>query len=120
MKDNYGFQQSGGSIQAEVLAAGQKASATKNVTGGAEDAARLKQLADELQQLRSAMAAQRDDSPEKDMAIGAVAGAQAAASRGDRDGTMAFLKQAGKWALETATAIGTPIAEAMIKSSMGL
>jgi len=79
----------------------------------------LSQLAVDLANLRSAMKAEAT-SPEHDAAVGAVAAAETATKKGDGPTAMQHLKAAGKWALDTATKIGTTVASAAIKSSLGL
>lgn len=79
----------------------------------------LPQLAADLAKLRSAMKTEAT-SPEHDAAVGAVAAAETAAKKGDGATAMQHLKSAGKWALDTATKIGTAVASAAIKASLGL
>lgn len=79
----------------------------------------LPQLAADLAKLRSAMKTEAT-SPEHDAAVGAVAAAETAAKKGDGPTAMQYLKAAGKWALDTATKIGTTVASAAIKASLGL
>lgn len=54
------------------------------------------------------------------MAIGAVATAEAAAKTGNGPKALEYLKKAGNWAFDVATKIGTDIAAAALKSSMGM
>jgi hypothetical protein len=79
----------------------------------------LASLAQELSRVRSAMR-QEASTPEHDMAIGKVATAETCAKKGDGEGTMQHLKDAGKWALEVATKIGTSIAADVIEKAIGL
>jgi hypothetical protein len=77
------------------------------------------QLAGELKLLRSHLR-QVADTPEEDESVAEISKAQAAASEGDGAGIMRHLRQAGKWALDGATAIGTSIAAAAIKTALGI
>jgi hypothetical protein len=79
----------------------------------------LAALATELVTLRTAMREQATK-PEDDLALAEVGQAQLAADRGDGPTTMSHLCKAGKWALDTATTIGTQVAAAAIKSTIGL
>ncbi len=79
----------------------------------------LPTLVAELGQLREAMRAEAQ-SPEHDVALGAVASAQSAAENGDGPGALSHLKSAGKWALDVATKIGVNVATAAIKSATGI
>jgi len=76
-------------------------------------------LADELKLLRSHLH-QLADTPEEDEAVAEISKARAAASEGDGPRAIQHLRQAGKWALEGATAIGTSIAAAAIKAALGI
>jgi hypothetical protein len=77
------------------------------------------QLADELKLLRLHLR-QVADTPEEDESVAEISKAQAAASEGDGAGAMQHLRQAGQWALDGATAIGTSIAVAAIKAALGI
>ena len=79
----------------------------------------LPQLAVELSQLRAELRKQATDA-EHDQAIGELGAAEVAAKKGDGAKVMEHLAVAGKWTLETATKIGTAVAAAVIKHSMGL
>ena len=79
----------------------------------------IAQLVDELKLLRGHLR-QSADTPQQDEAVAEVSKAQAAAAEGDGPGVMRHLRQAGKWALDGATAIGTAVAAAAIKASIGL
>jgi hypothetical protein len=79
----------------------------------------LPHLAADLVKLRSAMKAEAT-LPEHDTAVGAVAAAETAAKQGDGPTVIQHLKSAGKWALDTATKIGTTVASAALKASLGL
>jgi uncharacterized protein YjbI with pentapeptide repeats len=77
------------------------------------------QLADDLAKLRSQLR-ERASEIHHDVAIGEVATAEKAAKSGDGMTALKHLKRAGQWALDTATDIGTEVAAAAIKASLGL
>lgn len=79
----------------------------------------LPTLAAELRQLRNSMRAEAEKA-EHDVALGAVASAEAAAENGDGPGALSHLKTAGHWALDVATKIGVNVATAAIKSATGM
>ncbi|MGY0536546.1 ATP-binding protein [Nocardioides sp. YJ-D4] len=76
-------------------------------------------LAAELGTLRQAMRA-RAVAPEEDMAIAEIARAEMAAGANDQSVLQNALMKAGRWAWDTANAIGTPIASAALKAAIGL
>lgn len=57
---------------------------------------------------------------EHDIAIGEIVKAKKAAKEKDKDKIYESLKSAGKWALDIATKIGTPLAVEIIKTAIGL
>lgn len=79
----------------------------------------LNQLARELATLRREMKKEATTA-EQDASIGQLALAESAATQGDGPGVLARLAEAGKWALDVATKIGTTVAAAAIKSSLGI
>jgi hypothetical protein len=79
----------------------------------------LADLTRELEALRSAMRSQANE-PEHDIAIGAVAAAEAAAAKGDGPTVLAKLKEAGKWAFDVATKIGVSVAATALKTALGI
>lgn len=79
----------------------------------------LADLAKELEQLRTSMLAE-SKTEEQDGAVASVAEAEEAAKKGDAKGVLSYLKQAGQWALDKATAIGTPVAIKAIEKAMEL
>jgi hypothetical protein len=87
-----------------------------NQTQGSLD---LPKLARELATLQTTLRAEAKN-PEHEIAIGAVAAAEASAKQGNGAKTLEYLKKAGSWAFDTATKIGAEIAAAALKSSMGL
>ena len=78
----------------------------------------LPKLADDLAKLRSEMKKQATE-PEHDVAVGAIAAAEAAAKKGDEKSALDHLKAAGQWALELGVKIGVPVAIEAIKKSAG-
>jgi len=80
----------------------------------------LAALAQDLNKLRAEMKAQAAGTAEEDVAIGAVATAQAAAQQGDEKGALKALKGAGKWALSVAEKVAVPIAVAALKPLLGV
>ncbi len=79
----------------------------------------LADLAADLERLRSAMLVDSTGA-DQDQAVAAVAGAEAAAKKGDAEGVLDYLKAAGRWALNVAIKIGTGIAQKAIERSMGV
>ncbi len=79
----------------------------------------LADLANDLERLRTAMLSESKNA-DQDEAVADVAEAEAAAKMGDAKGVFAFLKRAGKWAMDVATKIGTTVAAKAIEKSMGL
>lgn len=79
----------------------------------------IESLKKELEALRSYLKSEATI-PEHDISVGEIAGAQAALENGNETKAIQHLKSAGKWSLDTATKIGTTVAAAAIKSSMGL
>lgn len=78
----------------------------------------LPALKGELTSLRAAMK-EKSTEPEHDIAVAEVATAEVAASKGDGPKVMEHLARAGRWALSIATAIGTTVAAAAIKTAIG-
>jgi hypothetical protein len=79
----------------------------------------LQSLARELGTLRAVLR-RRASEPEHDLSLGAVAGAETAAKQNDGPKVLAYLRAAGKWALDGATEVGTTIAAAAIQKSLGM
>ncbi|QIY97403.2 hypothetical protein HEP87_29770 [Streptomyces sp. S1D4-11] len=76
-------------------------------------------LASQLESLRMQMK-QEAQTPEEDLAVAEIGQARMHAENGDEEQAKSHLARAGKWALDTATAIGTQVAAAAIRASMGL
>jgi len=83
------------------------------------DSDQLRRLADELAVLRKEMKLQATE-PGDDVAVAEVAQAEEAAKAGDATKAQTHLARAGKWALQTATALGVALAVAAIKSAGGI
>lgn len=79
----------------------------------------LQKLASELSELRLQMRKDAVD-VDHDQAVVYVGEAESAAKRNDGSGALKNLKAAGKWAFETASAIGTNVAAQAIQKAMGL
>ncbi len=79
----------------------------------------LSALAHELSLLRVELKRLAKEA-EEDIAIGEIAAAETEARKGDRAQTFEHLKRAGSWALDAAKGIGTQVAAAAIKQSLGL
>lgn len=78
----------------------------------------LKVLAPELAKLRSHLR-KKAEIIEHDRALTAIASAEKSARKGDATGALKFLKEAGKWAFDAATEIGTSVAAKAIEIALG-
>ena len=74
----------------------------------------LQALAFELSKLRLKLKEEASE-PEHDSSIGAIASAESYAKKGDGPKVLEYLSKAGKWALDTATKIGVPVATEALK-----
>jgi uncharacterized protein YjbI with pentapeptide repeats len=79
----------------------------------------LPKLADELGRLRAAMKGETTGTREQDKAIGVVADAEEAATKGDGPAVLQYLKGAGEWTLGIAEKIGVPVAIEVLKRVIG-
>lgn len=112
MNDQYNVNQAG--------AVGRKAKAEGNTFSQIiQQGSDLRTLVSELEFLRSEMR-RNAQSPDEDLAVAAIGQAQIGAQEGNAEATRSHLARAGIWALETASAVGTQIAEAAIRAAMGL
>ncbi|HEY2961400.1 MAG TPA: hypothetical protein VGJ37_03240 [Pyrinomonadaceae bacterium] len=59
------------------------------------------------------------DTPEQDVAVGAIAAAESAAKKGDEKSVLDHLKNAGQWAMEIGLKVGVPVAIEAIKKASG-
>jgi hypothetical protein len=78
----------------------------------------LARLAAELRDLRAAMKSQSTEIGH-DSAIASIGAAEEAADRADGPKVLKHLKQAGRWAFDVATKIGTTVAAKAIENAMG-
>jgi hypothetical protein len=76
-------------------------------------------LAAELALLRAELRTEAQEI-EHDQALASVASAELAAKQNDGPTTLKHLKSAGKWALDTATKIGTTVAAKAIQNALGI
>jgi hypothetical protein len=90
---------------------------TMNKSTGAEPALDLAGLGAELDRLKKEMRSKASED-EHDLAIAEVVQAGNAAKDGDEEAVRSHLSRAGRWALQTATAIGAGVAAALIKSAI--
>ncbi len=103
--------------QAGAVGPGARADRTvfRNISPGNN----LLRLAPDLAKLREAMVS-NSSSPAHYVAVGEVAAAEQAANAGDEPSALEHLKKAGKWALDVATKIGSEVAAAALRTSLGL
>ncbi|MEU5254926.1 hypothetical protein [Streptomyces longwoodensis] len=112
MNDQYNVNQAG--------AVGREAKAEGNTFSQVfHQGADITSLVAELEFLRSEMR-KNAQTLEDDLAVAAIGQAQVCIQGGDTEVTRSHLARAGSWALETASAIGTQVAAAAIRASMGL
>ena len=79
----------------------------------------LSQLSTELETLRQELR-RRATTREHDVAVAEIGAAADEAERGDDPAALRRLKAASQWALDAATSIGTTVAAAAIRASMGM
>jgi hypothetical protein len=77
-------------------------------------------LAKELSELRLAITARQDSSPQASIAGGEIAKAEIAAIEKSESKVMDHLKAAGTWVLDFAKELGKDLAVEAIKQSMGM
>jgi len=58
--------------------------------------------------------------PEEDAALGHIVAAQIECKSGNLQKALEYLKSAGKWAFEQATAVGVETASAVLRKKLGL
>ena len=78
----------------------------------------LPKLAEELGRLREAMRNRATGTREQDKAIGAVADAEDAATRGDGSAVLRYLRNAGTWTLKVAEDFGAAVAVEALKQAL--
>jgi hypothetical protein len=111
-------------IRGQVGAVGPGAEAKDNVfeqlwresSIGDED---LERLAEELARLRAALKDRATD-PQGELEAATVGLAEQAAREDDRAAILRHLRAASQWALEVAKEIGVPVAQAAIRTALGL
>ena len=91
---------------------------TQNIGNNLEDVD-MEALGKEFETLRLELK-RLSQSPEHDMAVGAIASAEIEIKRGDRSKAKEHMKQAGIWAFDVATKIGVGLATAALKTALGL
>ncbi|WFE60045.1 hypothetical protein [Micromonospora sp. WMMD712] len=91
----------------------------QQIWDGAASGIDVDELSAQLKDLRAHLRKEADTA-EHDESVAEVSKAQLAASAGDGPRAMTHLRQAGKWALSGATAIGTTVAAAAIKAALGI
>jgi hypothetical protein len=91
----------------------------RGATNTAADPGELAKLAAELDRLRQALEAGASQ-PDQHAAADAVGAAADAAAQNDEPTMLQHLAKAGKWALDAATRLGLPIAQAAIMRGLGL
>jgi uncharacterized protein YjbI with pentapeptide repeats len=99
-------------------AVGPRTRADKNTIQQFHGGFDLPKLAEELGRLRNAMKGESTGAPEHDKAIGAVAGAEKAATKGDDSAALQYLRSAGKWTLGIAEKISVPLAVEALKRAI--
>ncbi|MBI1333370.1 MAG: hypothetical protein GC165_10880 [Armatimonadetes bacterium] len=82
-----------------------------------EEAIDLKQLAEEIKQLRRSARLEASE-VEHDHAVAELASAEKATREGDAPTALGHLKNAGQWALEVAEKIGVPLVLEVLKKSI--
>ena len=105
--------------KAGIVGSGKARDVIQNDWHEYKDSIDLSALAKELATLRAAMR-QKGTTTEQDKAIVAVGSAEEAAKQSDGESMFGYLRQAGKWALDTATKIGTTVAVDAIKKAIGM
>jgi hypothetical protein len=83
------------------------------------DVGDLESLMQELRQLREVMKGEASNA-EQFQALAHVAEAEEEAKKGNKEKALKALQLGGKWALDVATKIGTSLAGAYLKQTLGL
>ena len=105
-------------IPGQAGAVGPGAHTEKNTFQQIQGGIDLPKLAEELGRLRAAMKGETTGTREQDKAIGVVADAEEAATKGDGPAALQYLKSAGKWTLGIAEKIGVDLAVEALKKEM--
>jgi hypothetical protein len=102
----------------QAAAVGREADIHDNVFQQIQGGVDLPKLAEELGRLREAMKRSATGTREQDKAIGAVADAEDAATRGDGSAVLRCLRNAGTWTLKVAEEFGAAVAVEALKKAM--
>ncbi len=104
-----------GQINAATVAIGDQAQANSGVshTVIGDHLTILQDLTELRDQMQS-----RAATPDQDLAVVAIDRAIESARAGDSQRATDYLRQAGRWALDVATAVGTEVAAAAIRSAL--
>jgi Pentapeptide repeats (8 copies) len=105
-------------IPGQAGAVGPGAQARNNTFQQVQAGIDLPKLAEELGRLRNAMKGEATGTREQDKAIGTVADAEEAATRGDGPAALQYLKSAGEWTFGIAEKIGVGVAVEALKRAM--
>ena len=105
-------------ISGQAGAVGPGAHAHDNTFQQIQSGIDLPKLAEELGRLRASMKGEATGTREQDKAIGAVADAEEAATRGDGPAVLRYLRDAGIWALGIAEKIGVTVATDYLKKAV--
>jgi len=84
-----------------------------------KDGIDLNKLAEELGTLRLKLK-EEAKTPENDLSIGNIAGAESSAKKGDGPKAFEYIQKAGKWALDIACEISVPLATEVLKKLLGV
>jgi hypothetical protein len=105
-------------VSGQAGAVGPDAHAHDNVFQQSQAGIDLPKLSEELGRLRNAMKDEATGTRGQDKAIGVVADAEEAATRGDCPAVLQYLKSAGEWTLGIAEKIGVDVAIEALKRAM--
>jgi hypothetical protein len=98
----------------QAAAVGSQATAT-GTTNQQVNSLDIRALQEQLAQLQSVLESRVSTRQQKEE-LAAIAQAQIAASKGDKDGVMSHLRNAGKWALTTAKEVGVGLVVEVLKN----
>jgi hypothetical protein len=107
-----------GQVTGNIIGGKKNKATTERISGKNVQMAELRDLAEQLAELRDASAAGARTDQEK-AAVEEIDLAEQDARRGDEKGARRHLAAAGKWALALAEKLSLPVAEAAIKASIG-
>ncbi len=97
----------------QAAAVGSKATAT-GTTNQQVNSLDIRALQEQLARLQNVLET-RFSTPEQMAELAAIAQAQIAASKGDKDGVMNHLRRAGKWSLAAAKEVGVGLVVEVLK-----